>query len=460
MGMSRDGCLFLWELASLRQDLMVAVKTHGGNHATRLPLLRRLWASKEALLKQAQQHLGEDHHAHAHMVKEEQKQLEEVYGALLLRFFSDTADAKRGIEAPEIAGAPAGKAGLCLRLQHILREFLGTPETRRFLVVTDDDTLLNFRHAMDLLSLTLQPPIPARGFMANLLADQQGYRAYSPAYLKLAQDIRAYLRARAAAAAATGQTAEGMQKATPASDSRYSPEQLTGASSVYGWGGSRPLEALSPLYLGERYAYGITGANETQGYEYGTMGGSIALDREAVRLVVACIESGKCTCPPDGTADDMLLGMWLKQLRVPLVHARGLHQEKPADYHPLLVEAVTPVSFHRMQQSVNATKKLFADYVNISDHSASVGASSSGKALSAEELVEVDWIDYDWHHVEEHLWLEREELQELEEDYSLLHKGVGDIFSRKVTRGIRPMTPEELLEHDELEELSAFHDEL
>lgn len=440
------------------QDLMVAIKTHAGNHATRLPLLRRVWASHDALLEQAKRHFGEAHHADIDTNREAQRQLKESYDALSLRIFSDTVDIKRGIEAPVIQGAPdggppQGKGGLCLRLQQIFREFLLTPETRRFLLVTDDDTLLNFRHLMDLLSLTLQPTIPARGFVANLLSDEQGFRSHVLEYKTLATDIRKHLKTLAAA----GDGSSGSLP-SPAEGSRYTPEQLTGASSVYGRGSHRPLEAISPLYLGERYAFGITGGNGKQGYDYVTMGGGMVLDREAVALLIECIDKGNCNCP-DGTADDMMLGIWARHLNIPLVHARGLHQEKPGDYHPLLVEGITPVSFHRMQQSTKATKELFSKYVDIGEYSGSSGDKTT-KLPTPDDLIEVDWIDHDWHHVEEHLWLEREELHEVGEDDPILPKGIGDLLSRKVTRGTRPMTPEELLEHDELDDYAPLHDEL
>lgn len=439
---------------------MVAIKTHAGNHATRLPLLRRLWASQDALLEQATRHFNEAHHADRDINKEAQRQLKESYDALSLRIFSDTADIKRGIEAPVIQGAPEGgppqgKAGLCLRLQQIFREFLMTPEIRRFLLVTDDDTLINFRHLMDLLSLTLQPTIPARGFVANLLSDGQGFRAHVPQYITLAKETRRHLEALAAAG---GNNAES--RPSPVKDSRYTLEQLTGASSVYGRGPHRPLEAISPLYLGERYAFGLTGDNGKQGgYDYVTMGGGVVLDREAVGLLVRCIDEGKCTCPSDGTADDMMLGIWARHLDLPLVHARGLHQERPGDYHPLLIEGVAPVSFHRMQQSANATKNLFSKYVDIAEYSDHSEGTNS-KVKGPDDLIEVDWIDHDWHHVEEHLWLEREELHEIEEDDPLLPRGIGDVLSRKVTRGTRPMSPEELLENDELDDYVSLHDEL
>ncbi|CDJ40491.1 Galactosyltransferase, related, related [Eimeria tenella] len=444
------------------QDVMVAVKTHAGSHASRVPLLRRLWASREVLLEQAKRHLGAEHYAHLQMNKEELKQLTEAYDTLSIRFFSDIADPSLDIEVLDLPGnpAPEGKRGLCVRLQALLKEFLAAPVGRRFLVVTDDDTLLNFRHLLDLLSLTLQPPIPARSFLANLLADGQGYRAYTPPYKRLAEEIRAHLQRRAAAAAAA---ADPVAAATPAKDSRYTPEQLTAASHLYGRGGPRPLEAVSPLYLGERYGYGLSGGSGAGGYEYVTMGGGMVVDRAAAALLVECVDSGRCSCPEDGTADDMLLGLWAHRVQLPLLHARGMHQERPADYHPLLVEATTPVSFHRMLQSVKGTKKIFDDYVDVGDYSnnqSSNGSSSSSKSGGLDELIEVDWIDYDWHHAEEHRWLEKEELHELDQEEPLLPDGIGDLLNRKVKRGTRPMTPEELLEHEELEEMNSLHDEL
>ncbi|KAL8448357.1 hypothetical protein Emed_003887 [Eimeria media] len=453
------------------QDLMIVVKTHAGNHASRIPQLRRLWASREALLQQAQQHSAQGLHDRE-ATQEEQRQLKESYDALSLRFFSDKADPKSGIEAFEAketsGGAiPEGKAGLCQRLVLILKEFLRSPETRRFLVVTDDDTLLNFRHMLDLLSLTLQPAIPARGFVANLLTDKHGYRAHHPKYPQLAAQIRKHLEALVAAGGGDAQQQKQEKKEGADKSSRYTAEQLTAASPAYGRSASRPRENVSPLYLGERYAYGLSGGGgNSGGYSYVTMGGGVALDREAVQLLVKCTDTGSCSCPPDGTADDMLLGLWAKQLDIPLLHARGMHQEKPEDYHPLLVEVVSPISFHRMQQSVKATKRMFAEYVDVGEHSSSSSSGSSSsdsskkEPVSFDDLLEVDWIDYDWQHAEEHLWMEREELHEFDEDDPHLPKGIGDVLSRKVQRGTRPMTPEELMAHEELEEASRFHDEL
>lgn len=443
---------------------MVAVKTHASNHETRLPLLRSLWASREALVQQAHQH-SQGGHSGVASSPEEQHHLEESYKLLSLRFLSDVADPKQDIEAlPSSSDIPAGKAGLCVRLQLILKDFLQNAEDgRRFLAVVDDDTLLNFRHLLDLLSLTLQPPIPARGFMANLLADKRGYRAHWPPYKRLAQEVRSHLAALASSARAAESTA-----ATPLKDSRYTAAELTAASQLYGRGGPRPLEAVSPLYLGERYGYGLTGGNGSGGNEYVTMGGGVVLDRAAVQLVVQCIDSGRCSCPPDGTADDMLLGLWAQEVQVPLLHSRGFHQERPGDYHPLLVEAVTPVSFHRMQRTVKGTKKSYQDFVNVGDYSNSNhsngssthSSSSSSSSSTLDDLIEVDWIDYDWHHAEDHRWLEREELHELGDEDPLMPRGIGDLFSRHAARGTRPMTPEELLAHEELEEFSSLHDEL
>ncbi|KAL8434660.1 hypothetical protein ACSSS7_003058 [Eimeria intestinalis] len=457
------------------QDLMIAVKTHAGNHATRIPQLRRLWASREALLQQAQRHSAQGLQDRE-TTQEEQRQLKESYEALSLRFFSDEADPKLGIEAfedketSETGGGgatPEGKAGLCKRLNHIFREFLRSPETRRFLVVVDDDTLLNFRHLLDLLSLTLQPAIPARGFFANLLADSHGFRAHHPKYPQLAEQIRKHLEALATAAGGdTHQQQQQQQQQTgdAGKKSKFTAEQLTAASAAYGRHPTRPLENVSPLYVGERYAYGLSGGSKNGGYSYVTMGGGVALDREAVQLVVRCADEGKCSCPPDGTADDMLLGLWAKQLDIPILHTRAMHQERPEEYHPLVVETVSPVSFHRLHSTLKATKRIFEEYVDVGEHSSS-GSSSSTSSTKKEpvgydDLLEVDWIDFDWQHAEEHLWMEREELHELEEeDGGLLPKGIGDVLSRKVQRGMRPMTPEELMAHEELEE-GHFHDEL
>ncbi|KAF7644256.1 hypothetical protein LDENG_00225130 [Lucifuga dentata] len=76
-----------------------------------------------------------------------------------------------------------------------------------------------------------------------------------------------------------------------------------------------PSEAVS---LGERYGYGLL----QNGYSYTTGGGGMVLSRVAVSTLV----SSGCSCYSDNTPDDMVLGMCLTSLGVPITHSPLFHQ--------------------------------------------------------------------------------------------------------------------------------------
>ena len=64
-------------------------------------------------------------------------------------------------------------------------------------------------------------------------------------------------------------------------------------------------------------------------------------------LVKKVVDSGHCECSSDDAPDDMHLGACLTHLGVSLTHSPKLHQARPEDYHPKLLQVQEPVSFHK-----------------------------------------------------------------------------------------------------------------
>ncbi|XP_056612403.1 beta 3-glucosyltransferase a isoform X1 [Triplophysa dalaica] len=98
-------------------------------------------------------------------------------------------------------------------------------------------------------------------------------------------------------------------------------------------------DSSEPVCLGERYGYGLGQG----GYSYITGGGGIVFSREAVIRLLA---SG-CKCYSNDAPDDMVLGMCLNALRVPVTHSPLFHQARPEDYARDFLAHQTPVSFHK-----------------------------------------------------------------------------------------------------------------
>uniref|UniRef100_A0A672ME21 Fringe-like glycosyltransferase domain-containing protein n=1 Tax=Sinocyclocheilus grahami TaxID=75366 RepID=A0A672ME21_SINGR len=94
-----------------------------------------------------------------------------------------------------------------------------------------------------------------------------------------------------------------------------------------------------PVCLGERYGYGLGQG----GYSYITGGGGMVFSREAV---VQLLASG-CKCYSNDAPDDMVLGMCLNALRVPVTHSPLFHQARPEDYAKEFLAHQTPISFHK-----------------------------------------------------------------------------------------------------------------
>ncbi|KAM4620398.1 beta-1,3-glucosyltransferase [Polymixia lowei] len=97
-----------------------------------------------------------------------------------------------------------------------------------------------------------------------------------------------------------------------------------------------PSEAVS---LGERYGYGLG----QRGYSYTTGGAGMVLSRAAVSRLV----SSGCNCYSDDAPDDMVMGMCLTSLGVPITHSPLFHQARPEDYPVAFLALQKPISFHK-----------------------------------------------------------------------------------------------------------------
>ncbi|GAB5566268.1 beta-1 [Prionailurus iriomotensis] len=94
-----------------------------------------------------------------------------------------------------------------------------------------------------------------------------------------------------------------------------------------------------PLFLGERYGYGLG----TGGYSYVTGGGGMVFSREAIRRLLA----SKCRCYSNDAPDDMVLGMCFSGLGIPVTHSPLFHQARPVDYPRDYLSHQIPISFHK-----------------------------------------------------------------------------------------------------------------
>ncbi|XP_070327861.1 beta-1,3-glucosyltransferase isoform X2 [Odocoileus virginianus] len=98
-------------------------------------------------------------------------------------------------------------------------------------------------------------------------------------------------------------------------------------------------DAREPVFLGERYGYGLG----TGGYSYVTGGGGMVFSREAIRRLLA----SKCRCYSNDAPDDMVLGMCFSGLGIPVTHSPLFHQARPVDYPKDYLSHQVPVSFHK-----------------------------------------------------------------------------------------------------------------
>ncbi|XP_048838744.1 beta-1,3-glucosyltransferase isoform X1 [Brienomyrus brachyistius] len=101
----------------------------------------------------------------------------------------------------------------------------------------------------------------------------------------------------------------------------------------------RCYDPREPLCLGERYGYGLGRG----GYSYITGGGGMVFSRPAVSQLLA----SSCRCYSDEAPDDMVLGMCLSSLRIPVTHSPLFHQARPVDYARDLLAHQASISFHK-----------------------------------------------------------------------------------------------------------------
>ncbi|KAL1768462.1 beta-1,3-glucosyltransferase [Sigmodon hispidus] len=98
-------------------------------------------------------------------------------------------------------------------------------------------------------------------------------------------------------------------------------------------------DSSDPVFLGERYGYGLG----TGGYSYVTGGGGMVFSREAIQRLLA----SNCRCYSNDAPDDMVLGMCFSGLGVPVTHSPLFHQARPVDYPKDYLSHQIPISFHK-----------------------------------------------------------------------------------------------------------------
>ncbi|XP_028838713.1 beta-1,3-glucosyltransferase isoform X2 [Denticeps clupeoides] len=94
-----------------------------------------------------------------------------------------------------------------------------------------------------------------------------------------------------------------------------------------------------PVSLGERYGYGLI----QNGYSYITGGGGMVFSRAAVGRLL----SSGCRCYSDDAPDDMVLGMCMNTLGLPVTHSPLFHQARPDDYPKAYLARQPQISFHK-----------------------------------------------------------------------------------------------------------------
>ncbi|KAL5016891.1 hypothetical protein ScPMuIL_006480 [Solemya velum] len=100
-------------------------------------------------------------------------------------------------------------------------------------------------------------------------------------------------------------------------------------------------DPTEPVSLGERYGYSVAMGN---GYNYITGGGGMVFSRETVDRLMT---SGICSCPKNDSPDDMILGMCLKRLSLPITHSLFFHQARLKDYPEDFLNPKLHISFHK-----------------------------------------------------------------------------------------------------------------
>ncbi|XP_064459319.1 beta-1,3-glucosyltransferase-like [Ornithodoros turicata] len=116
------------------------------------------------------------------------------------------------------------------------------------------------------------------------------------------------------------------------------------------------------MVVGERYGFGVLSGH---GYNYPTGGSGIVFSMAAVRALV----KAQCTCPSNDSPDDMMLGICLQELGIPIVHSPLFHQARPVDYSADLLAHQQPISFHKywMLDPIEAYERWLKD-VDVKGH--------------------------------------------------------------------------------------------
>ncbi|GFQ98318.1 beta-1,3-glucosyltransferase [Trichonephila clavata] len=93
------------------------------------------------------------------------------------------------------------------------------------------------------------------------------------------------------------------------------------------------------VVIGERYGYSIS---NSFGYNYPTGGSGMIFSRPSLEKLIT-----HCQCPSIDSPDDMIIGVCLKTLNIPLTHSPFFHQARPTDYSPLFLAPIKHISFHK-----------------------------------------------------------------------------------------------------------------
>ena len=104
-----------------------------------------------------------------------------------------------------------------------------------------------------------------------------------------------------------------------------------------------------PLVLGERYGYG-------EHYDYPTGGSGIIFNRQAVQQIIS-----NCQCPSADSPDDMILGLCMKRIQIPLIHIPQLHQAQPNAYSNDWLNHQKSISFHKFEEI--DVEKIYQTYL-------------------------------------------------------------------------------------------------
>lgn len=123
--------------------------------------------------------------------------------------------------------------------------------------------------------------------------------------------------------------------------------------------------------LGERYGYL---AFKAHGYDYITGGGGMVFSMPVVQRLV-----DECHCHANDSPDDMIIGMCLKRMEIPISHVPYIHQARPADYSEGFLGRHIPISFHKHWNcDPYEVYKLLKDYSTELESIQSTGSSYSG----------------------------------------------------------------------------------